>query len=279
MSLDAKPGDPDRYWGGSALDRWKLFGPPLRPAEQDGQLFADAVRAWAARNGTPRIVVLGSTPEIQVLAARHGWPVCAVDRARPMLRHVWPGSPGSACCADWTRLPLAAGSQDIAFLDGGLQMLTYPDGQARFARELAHVLRPGGLFVVRVFVLPQSAETTQQVVAALRAGEVSTPDELRLRLWMAVQESPAAGVALRQVWEALSLAAPDFPAVGARLGWSDAQVGVVNDYANAVERYYLTRLDHIADVFRPCGFELEAVRVPAYAMGQCCPTLVLRRQD
>lgn len=265
-----------RFWGEDALYRWSLFGAPLRPGPEDTALVARAIGRWAGAQA-PRLLLLGSTPEVHAMAQAEGWPVLAVDRARAMLAAVWPGPPGSRCCADWTRLPLAPGSHDIAFLDGGLQMLGYPDGQAALARELARAVSPGGLFVTRVFVPPAVRESPDEVIAALSAGTLASPDELRLRLWMAVQESPAAGVALRRVWEVLSAAEPDLDALAIRQGWPGARVRVVDGYRHASERYYLTGVAEIGALFGEHGFALEDVLIPTYPRGACCPTVVLRR--
>lgn len=269
--------DDDRYWGTAALRRFGLFGPPLRPVAEDMDLLAGAVARRMGRNGTLRLLLLGSTPEVWALAREHGWAVMAVDRARAMLSDVWPGPRASTCCADWTHLPLAAGGQDVVFLDGGLQMLAYPDGHAALAAQVRRVLRPGGCLVLRAFVLPRQRETVADVIAALRTGAVRTPDELRMRLWMAVQASPEQGVALRRVWEVLAAAEPDLDALAERCAWDAERVRVVEGYAHASERDHLTDVPTIAQVFRSYGFTLTETAVPGYPLGACCPTLVLER--
>lgn len=267
-----------RFWN-SGADLWPLFGPPLRPGDEDGAILEDLLLDWSRRHGTPQMLVLGVTPEVHALAQRHGWPLQAVDRVSDMFDSVWPGDPADTLCADWKDIPLEPASRDVVVLDGGLQMLAYPQEQARLAQEMRRILRPDGLFIGRMFALPAVAESAEAVIADLRRGEIPRVDALKLRLGMALQRSPEAGAALRQVWETVRAAEPDFEALARRLGWPIEQMQSLHAYEHATESYHFFDVDALCSVWcgQVGGFERAAVKVGSYPLAERCPTVALRR--
>ncbi len=182
---------------------WKQLGSPLRPVAEDVAFFERALREWCAAHpgAKPRALILGVTPELYRLP----WPdpalVRAADRTPAMIAHIWPGPAAHVIQADWRELPLPDASLDVVVCDGGLHLLDYPQGQSQLARTLARLIAPGGLFVVRLFVPPPQPEGAPEVLGALLAGRIPDLNCLKLRLGMALQRSPATGVALHAVWQ------------------------------------------------------------------------------
>jgi SAM-dependent methyltransferase len=237
---------------------------------------------WCAANQprAPRALVLGVTPEFYHLP----WPpksiVRAVDRTPEMIDYVWPGPPSDVLLADWRYMDFPDQSVDIALCDGGLQLLDFPDGQAELCSRLARIVAPGGAFAVRLFVPPSVREPPNEVLDALLGGDIPNLNCLKLRLWMSLQDHPSTGVALHQVWLALRKAAPNWPELAAKLGWSLEQLSTIDAYRNSQTRYHCVTSEQAEQLMREGtggAFELESIFVPSYAMGARCPTLVFRR--
>src|SRR5262249_39272964 len=127
------------HWGDMAL-QWGRLGPPLRPSAEDLGFGTRAVDQWQRRHGAPRGLSLGVTPELYHQCRAFAADLLAVDHTQKMIDAVWPGPPRQAVLADWTDMPLEAASRDLAFCDGGLQLLAYPHGYRRLVAELRRVL-------------------------------------------------------------------------------------------------------------------------------------------
>jgi len=240
---------------------------------------ADAIQAWAAQYGTPRALLLGVTPEIYHLPWPAGTDLLAVDHAQQMIDFVWPGAPEAALCADWLDMPLVDGSRDIALLDGGIALLAYPRDSRRLVQRLRAIISAGGLCIFRLFAPPAQQESPDVVLADLLAGRIPNVNVLKLRLGMALMGSAEEGVALATVWDTLHQAAPDLTALAARLGWPVDETLAINAYRGLETRYHFLTADQVTALFcdDPDGFVLQNVHTPSYALGERCPTLVLRR--
>lgn len=240
-----------------------------------------ALAAWCTANAgaAPRGLILGVTPELHRLP----WPdptlVRAADRTPEMIAHVWPGSPDQVLRADWRNVPLDERSIDIALCDGGLHLLDFPSGQTALLAELARVLAPDGLLIVRLFTPPAVTETVDAVLTALLSGGIRDLNCLKLRLGMALQASPESGVQLDTVWRALHDGAGAWPELAQRLGWDIEHLRAIDAYRGSQARYHFVSADSV--IALACStlgaFELEDCHVPGYVMGDQCPTLVLRR--
>ena len=265
-----------------AARSWSLHGSPLRPGEQDVDSYRQALTDWCDENPTspPRALILGVTPEIYRLPWPKGASVTAVDRTPEMIEHVWPGPRSNALLSDWREVPLPERSVDLVFCDGGLHLLDFPDGQARLCGELERLITPGGRFTIRLFVPPAVWETSEEVLDDLMAGTIPSLNSLKLRLWMSLQETPTAGVSVRQVWERLHSAAPNWSELAAKLGWPLEHVSAIDAYRDSHARYHCVtgeQVEHLMCEGTGGAFELDRVSIPSYAMGAQCPTLVFRR--
>jgi SAM-dependent methyltransferase len=259
--------------------QWQHVGPPLRPSSQDIEFCATAIHAWSRDKGAPRALILGVTPELYHLPWPDGTDLLAVDHTQAMIDEVWPGPRHAAICAEWTTMPFETGSRDIVLCDGGLHMLTYPEVLRQFARTLHRILSAEGICVFRVFVPPQQRESASHVLRDLLEGRIPNISALKLRLWMALQESSAQGVELERVWDAVHRVAADLAQLALRIGWPVEHALALTTYRTSPIRYCLFSLDEARRVFcrDPARFELVTVSVPTYALGDCCPTIVLRR--
>ena len=273
---------PDRAQWAATARSWNLLGKPLRPGEDDVVFFRQALADWCSDNPgrPPRALILGVTPELYRLPWPKGATVTAVDRTPEMIEHVWPGPRSDALLADWREVPLPERSVDLVFCDGGLHLLDYPDGQSRLCAELARLIAPSGRFVVRLFVPPTTRETPEEVLDALMAGAIPDLNTLKLRLWMALQETATDGVFQRQIWQWLRALAPSWRDLADRLGWSAEQLSAIDAFRDSEARYCCVTSDQAESLICKAtdgAFALERLSVPGYAAGAQCPTLVFRR--
>lgn len=131
---DPYTSDTYRWWHLSAPS------PELLAAEAAGEL------------GAPDTVVdlgCGLGSEVGYLASR-GWRGLGVDLSPAALTRAQARYPGARfACADVTRLPLQAEAAGLLLDRGCFHYLT-ASGRARYAREAARVLRPGGRLMLRM---------------------------------------------------------------------------------------------------------------------------------
>ena len=258
---------------------WKLHGPPLRPSPEDVRFNEEAVAAWRGQRASPRVLLLGVTPELYRLPWREGTDFLAVDRTMEAIEAVWPGPREAARCEEWLEMKLPAASRDIVLCDGGLNLLAYPEEQLQLASILREVLAEEGLCILRLFVRPAGRETRDAVLADLMGGRIPNMNVLKLRLWAALQESPSKGVELDTVWRTVQGAAGSLEELASRLGWPLDETLFINAYRGSTTRYWLGTVDEITQIFCQAvgGFELLSMHVPSYECGRQCPTVVLRR--
>jgi hypothetical protein len=260
---------------------WEQVGPPLRPVAQDIGLYSDAIREWVRRRGTPRVLLLGVTPEIYHLPWPAGTDFLAVDRNQAMIEAAWPGPKEAVLCADWLDLALPDGSRDIVLCDGGLHLLAYPHEQRRLARILRGILSYHGLCIFRLYVPPPERESPDVVLTDLMEGRIGNLNVLKLRLGMSLLESSAEGVGLGTVWNAIHEAAPDLELLASSIGWPVEHMLAINSYRDSTSRYHFVTVDEVTDMFcgDPGGFEVRGLRVPSYELGGQCTTIVFRRRE
>lgn len=260
--------------------QWAQVGPPLRPVAQDVEFCWDAVSEWMPGRGTPRVLLLGVTPELYRMPWPKGTDLLAVDHTPAMVEAVWPGPKEAVLCADWLALDLPGGSRDIALCDGGLHHLAYPQGQAGLVRVLRGALSDGGLCILRLYTPPARRESPQAVLRDLQEGRISNLNILKVRLGAAMTADVEQGVELDAVWRALQEAALDLDGLAARLGWPAEHMRVIHAYCGEKAHYHYVTVDQVCGLFcgEPGGFELIQVRVPAYELGEQFPTVVLKRR-
>lgn len=262
-----------------AAAHWnRVYHPPLLPGESEMALINGYLQQFATRQRAVQALVLGVTPAYLDLCWPPGVSLLAVDRSRSMIDRLWRGSPDQILCADWFNMALPAGSRNFLLCDGGLCLQPWPHAQQALVRVMAALMPPGGLAILRCFVLPRQGETLAQILQDLYAGTVRNLSELQLRLWMVLQPDRIQGTSNRQVHDVLAAEYVDREAL-LRLP------GVTPDWlqecsvATGIRRFWFTDIGEIVGWLTadPGGFTVEELFVPPHALGAYCPSLVLRR--
>lgn len=254
--------------------KWSDVGPPLRPSPDDTAVVQRVVSQLQPAHA----VVLGLTPEI----VGCDWPadvrLSAFDHSPAMMAALWPPEKGPAnaraVLGDWCAMPVPSGSIDLVAGDGCYVLLDYPDGYAALTREVRRVLRPGGRYVIRVFLRPDRAETTAEVAQALADGAIGSVHALKLRLLAAVHGASGKGSRLDDVWRAWSAMASRLPAscAGVR-GWTRSEIVGVESYRDLEARYYLPTLAELRQTLRSGFVEIDCVW-GRHELADRCPTFV-----
>lgn len=253
----------------------QLIGSPLRPNEIDIQIIESHIQEWHKNNfHPPKALILGVTPEYYHLNWPSGAVVRAIDRTQAMIQHVWPGPVENIIHAEWLDMPVPNASLDMVLCDGGLHLLPYPTGQALLATRIASSLVQGGICIFRLFSPSGTPEKPDNVIKDLGQRKIPNLNILKLRLGMALQESPHTGVKLDDIWQYLHQFFPNQSKLAQHLGWTEEHLGAINAYRDTTARYYFVTEEQAIDCFKNAGFSLITRNYPDYLLGECCPTLV-----
>jgi hypothetical protein len=270
----------DSYWNRIVSD-WSLVAPPLRPCAEDTAVMERIVRDRHRDSAhcPLRAGVLGVTPEIVGM----NWPeqtrITAFDKEPAVIGSLWPkaGIPhAAAICCNWLSLPIADAALDVVAGDGPLTQLSFPDECRSVARELARVVAPGGILVLRLFVPPPECESVDDVFEALWNGRIANFNAFRWRLLMSLQESPETGVCVGAAWEVWHSRVPSPELLAETLAWPITAVRMIDRYRWATAVYTFSPLDSICTLLEP-EFSLTGVVVPSYQDGVRYPTACFRR--
>ncbi|MDX2089041.1 MAG: class I SAM-dependent methyltransferase [Kofleriaceae bacterium] len=256
---------------------WARVGPPLRPSAEDVAWTEQAIATWhEGRAARPvRGIVLGATPELVGMAWPEGATVLAVDRARAMLDALFvPGRGRSAIVGDWLALPVDASSTELVVGDGCLTLFAFPGTYNSLATELARVLAPGGLLLLRLFVAPGRPEPLEAIRRSLASPAPGDSfDALKWRIAMAIQPA-SRNVRVADIRAAFDELVPDRAALAARTGWRREVIDHIDIYRDSPTTYSFPTLDETRATLAPWFIE-RACHVPSYVLGDRCPTLVL----
>lgn len=279
MDSGESPGPGGDHWRRHA-QQWDSVGPPLRPDRDDvavAQRLVHRARRMAG-GGSLRIALLGVTPELAGMAWPQGSRLLPVDRSVEMIRGILPrraAVPMMPVCAGWLQLPLGDDSLDCVVGDGCFTVLEHVEAHRRLCRELCRVLRPGGCFVIRLFVQSPERESPAAVFDELAAGTIGSFHVFKWRLAMALHDNLDEGIPVRDIWRRWSQAGVAAEGLAARLGWSLDAVRTIEVYRDSPARYTFPTLDQAREVLAEHFEELEC-HVPAYELGDRCPSLLLR---
>lgn len=267
------------YWKSMKVKFFLRIPPPLRLADQDVQMYSNAVKEWLDKNAQPRVLVMGATPEFFSMPWPEKTDLLAVDRSELMLRELWPGPADHTICEDWTQMSLEDASRDIAFCDGGLIMLDYPDQLKLLSEELARVLSVGGLFTTRAFVSGTVKQDAAMVMSDFLAGRISNSSILKLRLAIALTQDSIAGVRLHDVWKFYHDSIPKSVSLSDLLGWSADELQFIEAYKDSNEIYRFPDVEELCDVFcNSAGkFECISVQVPEYELHEHMRVVTFQR--
>lgn len=252
--------------------QWTQIGPPLRPDPEDLAICEAEVARWTSTHGrAPRVLLLGSTPELASIA---GSSLVAVDRSRAMLGAVFPAEAGPAVVGDWRAMPFRDAAFDWIAGDGCATTLHYPDGYATFAAEVRRVLATGGELALRLFTLPESPEPLLEVARDLAANRIGNFHILKWRLAMAIQP-PSRNVRVTEILDVFERFTRDRAALAERTGWLPATIDTIDAYRDSTMEYSFPTLVEVRAAFAD-HFDEVACLFPSYELGDRCPTLLLR---
>lgn len=129
------------YWDARS-EKWLTVTGERKPDDYDLENFSKLTEREDAIG-----LVLGATPMLLNIPARK---ITCIDVSKKML-DLLPESNAEIVVGEWTNTGLEDASVDWVAGDGVLSMLEYPDGYKTLLEEIERILKPGGVFVVRMF--------------------------------------------------------------------------------------------------------------------------------
>ena len=258
---------------------WRNVTPPLRPQAEDLGFCVEAAGAWLRSDRSPRVLILGVTPEYYALPWPAGTDLLAADRCRPMIEQVWPGTQEAVLLTDWLDLPLSEGSRDLVLCDLGLSHLAYPQAQGQLAERLRAIVAEDGVCLFRLATLPAQPEPLEAIFADMFAGREPSLAMSIQRLCMALTKTAEEGVGLDDVWKAFHAVVPHPEQITARIGLPLNELQATQLLQDSAIRYHFVSVEQVTDLFcrRGGGFAVQRVYTPAYDRGEQFPTIALRR--
>ena len=263
-----------------AAHHWQHYGSPLRPCAADIRAMEELVRRWhpQRRARTLKALLCGVTPEIATMDWPEGTELLAVDKSRPMITHVWPGDVAGqreAVCADWFDFACGDERYDVVIGDGNFAILNYPGQYRRLAALARGWLASDGILVLRSFVLPAAKETPDAVFGDLRANRIGSFHSFKLRLAMALQESPRTGTRMGDVFDAWESARIEVAALTAATGWPRATIETIELFEGRDTRLSFPAAAQL-DALMSEHFDKLDERWLPYELGERCPVAVFR---
>jgi SAM-dependent methyltransferase len=232
------------YWNDLAR-RYSALTPPLRISDSERGIYQQLVEQWQDASRPPRVLVLGATPDFYHLQWPEETQILAVDRSQAMLSGVWPGTPAQTLCADWTAMQLCKESRDIVLCDGGLSFFSYPGELQKLLANVTRIMAPGGLFIVRLYVDGESHQTAEGIYQQFSSGHIRNSQELKLRLWLALQDRDGKGVRLHDVWSSFEEVCEKLRAQGEVPDWPKAEWESMRAYQGLQDIYYFPSAEQV----------------------------------
>ena len=258
---------------------WRNVATPLRPDRTDAAWAQEVIDTVAARAPAPDVLLLGVTPELARLRFPPAARLLAVDSSPEMIRRVWP-APDSctalAVCGRWQALPVRAGSIDLVLADGSFCVVPDVTAIRAVLSRVATAMRVGAGLSVRTFVRPDEPESLDRVVDELRAGRVGSVHVAKWRVAMALQ-GRGESVALVDVWRVFERLLPGLRQIATSTGWSADALATLEAYRGSSSRLSFPTLAETRALFGQ-HFEECSCRMPAYELGERCPTFLWRRR-
>ena len=173
-------------------------------------------------------------------------------------------------------MPFGAAQFDRIVCDGGLAFFD-PGSIETLQSELARVLRPGGQFVVRLYVWDES-ETLDRVLDDLGSGSVSSASEARLRSWSALQTSVHHGVTVGASFAAVVARVGSLERLVERSGLDAREFLPFIASSTSTLRYTMWPVDDLVELWTRSGeFEFISSTAPDHHLGRLVPVLAFGR--
>lgn len=258
--------------------QWRFLKAPLSPCAEDIALREQAIARHSPTRRSLSALLLGVTPQLALKRWKPALNIFAVDNTMAMIANVWPGNTvrRKVIRGDWLRLPLRDACMDVALIDGGLPAISFPVAHTALAKELYRVLKPGGLFVARIFARPDKTEPVDAVLSATRKRKIGGFHAFKWRLAMSLQgENTAQGVRLDDIWHCCDRHFRDHTELQQLTGWPVDEIRTIDAYRGNTASYHFPTVREFIECFsalacieRTCG---------TYELAERCPILVFRR--
>jgi SAM-dependent methyltransferase len=262
-------------WSKSAL-ALGIARPPWTPRAEDGALLLEAMIPYVTgREAVPVVALLGVTPALTQLSWPEGARVLAVDASPTMVRSHWrahPSAPSSVICARWQALPLPDDSLAAVAGDGSLNALPYAAYQDLLG-EVARVLAPGGVLILRCFVRPDTRVEVEDLTQDLARRAFPNSAPFRLRLCMSLADHDGALV-LGTLLERFNALFPDRSKLASMAGWPIDEVDRFDMDRDSKIQLTFPSLSQLAAYAEPF-FAIHDVRRGSYDLAALCPTITL----
>jgi SAM-dependent methyltransferase len=268
------------HWNKHA-QHWRHVKAPLRPCPEDTALFEQVLLEYFPTQKMLDALMLGVTPELAAKRWEPALNLIAVDNTLAMIRGVWPKTDAdrSVVCGNWLHLPVRDSRMDVAMIDGGLPAISFPEAHQKLAKELHRVLKPGGVFMARIFARPDLTESLDDVLIAVHGRRIGNFHVFKFRIAMALQgENPEKGVRLDDVWRKVNEHFDHRSRLAELTGWPIDEIATIDAYRGSQASYHFPSVAEMVDVLGS-GFECVAKKRGTYELAERCPILLFRRRD
>lgn len=250
--------------------RWSRLGPPQRPN-------ADVAAAYRAAvvGHTDRVLLMGVTPEL----ADIGSTVIAVDQNPGMIANIWPGDTTHrhAELGNWFSLPHPKGHFTAAVCDGGFNIIPHPQGPKACFSQLERVLVPHGLFVLRLFIAPDEAETVEHVCDRAMKGTIASFHAFKWRFAHAMLGRDDPNIAVSDIYIRFNECFPDRRLLAAEANWPIETIDTIDSYKGAADIYNFPTLKQFAAALPPTMRITQTIVAGTYELTERCPLVVMER--
>jgi SAM-dependent methyltransferase len=220
------------HWNKHA-QQWRYVKAPLRPCAEDIALIEQALAEHFPMQTRLDALMLGVTPELAAKSWMPALNLVAVDNTLAMIQSVWPKNDAHrmVLCGNWLQLPLHDARMNLAMIDGGLPAISFPGAHQKLATELHRVLKPGGLFVARIFARPDTTESVDDVLTAAHRRQIGNFHIFKWRLAMALQgENADRGVRVDDVWRSVDKHFGQAARLAELTGWPINEISTIDAY-------------------------------------------------
>ncbi len=258
--------------------QWGRVGAPLKPSWEDGENTLHALNESLTRR-SGRIVILGVTPELVQLQWPQSIELCAYDQSEEMIKAVWQPHPlikSHVTQARWQCLPAPESSFIAAAGDGALNVLPRLDCYDEVFRELHRVLEDASQAVIRCFIRPDNTESLEEIVRAVRRGDVRSFHALKWRIAMSLVNTSDAAIAVEAIRDAFNDSFPSRSELAKITGWPEAVIGTIDAYKDSPALYSFPTLSELKHQCR-AYFSIEDLMYGTYELASRCPTVIFNR--
>jgi hypothetical protein len=195
-------------WG-TQVDIWPTIPSPFSPSSEDLALYQQACPPeLLAADATPRILLLGVTPQLANAPWPSGTELHAVDYDEQMIASLWHPREGAEChLSRWEEMPFPDAHFDLVIGDCPFNALPSQADYEGVLRQIARVRRPAAPLITRFFMHSEPRVTLAQLVdmAGGALADLPTP-ATRLMIYMTASDeqgrlyNPAGAQRIRDEW-------------------------------------------------------------------------------